>query len=156
MSGRRDFFIQLGVAGSAMLWPERRTRETVDTMCHGPTTSLRAAQMSPVIPPFVQHPTPRPGITGANVLTKAQLKANSDLVPLFDGIRAIPEIADGIGCHCGCAIVEGYYSLLSCFEGDAMAKICPICKGQGKLTVRLRAEGKSLDEIRVAVDAQFG
>ena len=168
MSVRRVFLLQLGAAVSAALWPVRKTRPVDDSLCHGPTRSaLASPDASPLVTPgpsglrhgdfhVVQHPTPRPGITGAKVLTQAQLAAHAELVPLFDGIRAIPEIADGIGCHCGCALLDGYYSLLSCYEGDAMAKICPICKGQGKLTVRLRAEGKSLDEIRVAVDAQFG
>jgi hypothetical protein len=104
----------------------------------------------------VVHPTPRQGITGAKVLTAAQLTKSAYLLPLFDGIRAIPEIADGIRCSCGCAELPGYYSLLSCYEGDAMATICPICQGAGKLTVRLRAEGQTLAQIRVAVDAQFG
>lgn len=102
------------------------------------------------------HPTPRPGITGAKVLTKDQLSSRPDLVPLFDGIRAIPGIADGIRCNCGCAELPGFYSLLSCYEGDGMAKICPICQGQGRLAVRLQKEGKTLAEIRVAIDAQFG
>lgn len=102
------------------------------------------------------HPPPRKGITGAKVRTAAQLASSAYLVPLFDGIRAIPEIADGIRCSCGCADLPGYYSLLSCYEGDAMATICPICQGAGRLTVRLHAEGRTLAQIRVAVDAQFG
>jgi hypothetical protein len=104
----------------------------------------------------VAHPTPRPGITGANVLSAEQLAKSQDLVPLFDSIRRIPEIADGIRCQCGCASMPGYYSLLSCFEGDAMARACPICQGQGRLTARLHKEGKTLDEIRAAVDAKYG
>ncbi len=104
----------------------------------------------------VTHPTPRKGITGAKVLAADQLGKSSHLASLFDGIRAIPEIADGIHCSCGCAELPGYYSLLSCYEGDAMAKICPICQGAGKLTVRLHAEGQTLAQIRIAVDAQYG
>lgn len=101
------------------------------------------------------HPTPRPGITGAKVLTAAQLEGAPHLIPLFDGIRERPEIADGIRCNCGCAGMPGYYSLLSCYEGDAMARQCPICQGQGRLATRLHKAGKSLAEIRVAIDAQF-
>jgi len=63
---------------------------------------------------------------------------------------------DGIRCNFCCASLPGYYSLLSCFEGDAMAKVCPICQGQGRLAVRLHGERKTLAEIRAAVDAQFG
>lgn len=103
------------------------------------------------------HPTPRPGITSAKVLTAAQLDgASPRIVALFDRVREIPQIVDGIRCHCGCASMEGHYSLLSCYEGSAMARACPICQGEGRLTARLHKEGKTLDEIRAAVDAQFG
>ena len=102
------------------------------------------------------HPTPRAGITGAKVLTAADLTKSPHLVELFDSIRAIPQLADGIGCHCGCAELSSHYSLLSCYEADAMAKSCPICQGEGRVTVRLAKAGKSLHDIRVAIDAQFG
>ena len=104
-----------------------------------------------------QHPTPRPGITAAKVLTRDQLDGNAALIEVFDGVRAIPEVIDGIRCQCGCATLDGFYSLLSCYEGDnAMAKICHICQGEGRLAIRLHKEGKSLDEIRNAIDAKFG
>ena len=103
------------------------------------------------------HPTPRPGITAAKVLTSDKLAGDADLIAVFDGVRAIPQVIDGIRCQCGCATVDGFYSLLSCYEGDgAMAKICHICQGEGKLAIRLHKEGKSLDEIRLAIDAKFG
>ena len=103
------------------------------------------------------HPTPRAGITGVNVLTKEQLAGSPQLVELFDAVRAMPEVIDGIRCNCECANSDGFYSLLSCYEGrDAMARDCAICQGQGRLAVRLHKAGKSLDEIRAAVDAKFG
>jgi len=103
------------------------------------------------------HPTPRPGITAAKVPTSDQLGGNATLIALFDGVREIPEVIDGIRCQCGCAASEGFYSLLTCYEGEnAMAKMCHVCQGEGKLAVRLHKEGKSLDEIRVAIDAKFG
>ena len=103
------------------------------------------------------HPTPRVGITGAKVLGREQLAGKLKLVGLFDSVRAIPEVIDGIRCNCGCSHSDGFYSLLSCYEGkDAMALECAICQGQGRLAVRLHKAGKSLDEIRAAVDAKFG
>jgi hypothetical protein len=103
------------------------------------------------------HPTPRPGITAAKVVTSDKLDGNANLIAVFDGVRGIPEVIDGIRCQCGCAASEGFYSLLTCYEGDnAMAKMCHVCQGEGKLAVRLHKEGKSLDEIRVAIDAKFG
>ena len=108
-------------------------------------------------PGLGDHPTPRAGITGSRVLAAAKLAATPALVPLFDGIRAIPQVVDGIRCHCGCADAPAYYSLLTCYEGPTpMARDCPTCQGQGRLVVRLHAEGKSLDQIRAAVDAKFG
>jgi hypothetical protein len=103
-----------------------------------------------------RHPEPRPGITGEKVATKEQLASVPALVPLFDTVRAMPEIADGIRCHCGCADMPGYRSLLSCYEGsDAMARECRTCQGQARLAGRLKQSGKSLDEIRAAIDARF-
>jgi len=101
------------------------------------------------------HPDPRPGITGRNVLTREQLAKTPDVVPLFDGIREIPEIADGIRCNCGCPNPPELRSLLSCFEGKGMARDCVICQGQARLAIRLHKEGKTLAQIRTAIDAKF-
>src|SRR5437868_3691581 len=81
-----------------------------------PSRRLWAASVGP-------HPTPRPGITGAKVATAAQLARKPELLELFDAVRANPSIVDGIRCNCGCSKNEGFYSLLTCYEGpDAMAK----------------------------------
>lgn len=103
----------------------------------------------------IPHPTPRPGVTGEHVLSAAQLTMTPELIPLFDGVRAIPAVVDGIRCNCGCAGSPGFRSLLSCYEGDGMARGCTICQGQGRLAVRLHRAGRSLDEIRTAIDAKF-
>jgi len=122
-----------------------------------PTREARAAWSSPARPlRRSEHPKPRDGVTGAKVLTKEQLASSAHLIALFDGIRAIPAVADGIRCHCGCAVLPGFYSLLSCYEGEGMARSCPICQGEGRVTVRMHKEGKTLDEIRAAIDAQWG
>lgn len=102
------------------------------------------------------HPTPRPGYPATKVLAADQLGGDKELVTLFDGIRKIPQVADGIRCSCGCAELPGFYSLLSCFEGkDAMAQWCTICAGTAALVIRLHGRGRSLDQIREAVDARY-
>lgn len=90
------------------------------------------------------------------MLTSEKLADKPQLVPLFDSVRQIPEIVDGIHCNCGCTNPPEFYSLLSCYEEHGMARDCSICQGQGRLAVRLHAEGKSLDQIRAAIDAKFG
>ena len=102
------------------------------------------------------HPEPRPGITAEKVPAVADLTHKS-AGRAFDQVRQIPRLVDGIRCHCGCADNPDFYSLLSCYEGkDAMAQHCVICQGQGKLAFRLSREGKSLDEIRAAIDLEYG
>ncbi len=102
------------------------------------------------------HPDPRPGVDASRVLTADQLEDVPGLVDLYDGIRAIPHIADGIRCTCGCASEEGFRSLLTCFEANGMAKGCIICQTEGRMVVRLHGSGRTLDQIRAAVDARFG
>jgi hypothetical protein len=122
-----------------------------------PALLLAAARRPDIaVPRIGDHPTPRPGITASKVLTKDQLGDHADAAPVFDMVREIPQVIDGIRCQCGCSALEGKYSLLSCFEADGMAGHCQICQGQGRLAYRLHKQGKSLDEIRAAIDAKFG
>ncbi|MBC7844327.1 MAG: hypothetical protein H7099_18595 [Gemmatimonadaceae bacterium] len=102
------------------------------------------------------HPTPRPGIDASKVLPSERLKDTPRVQTAFDEVRRIPAIVDGIRCHCGCADADGFYSLLSCFEGDGMARHCDICRGQGRLAFRLHKTGKTLDQIRAAIDDRYG
>jgi hypothetical protein len=67
----RRAFLAAGVTAlSALLVPSRSAS----------AARLRARMRGP-------HPTPRPGITGANVLTKEQLARKPHLVKLFDSLR---------------------------------------------------------------------
>jgi hypothetical protein len=98
------------------------------------------------------HPEPRPGITAANVLKAEQVASGKEE---FDMVREIPHIVDGIRCPCGCSDREGYYSLLSCFEGEGMAQNCRMCRNCARTAHRLHGEGKDLNAIRAAIDERF-
>lgn len=104
------------------------------------------------------HPKPRPGIDASHILPAERLEAEeADVREAFEQARTIPEILDGIRCHCGCAELPDRYSLLSCYEGEEpMARACHICQGQARLAFRLHRKGASLDEIRAAIDKEFG
>lgn len=107
--------------------------------------------------PSSDHPTPRPGIDASRVPTPDELRDAKRAIGVFDEVREIPHVVDGIRCHCGCAKNPKHYSLLSCFEThDAMAKDCSGCRKQASYVYRLHKDGKSLDEIRAAVDERFG
>ena len=101
------------------------------------------------------HPTPRAGVNASKVLTADQLHV-AEAAPVFDLVRQVPQVVDGIRCHCGCVPSPGYYSLLSCYEGVGMAQHCEICQGEARLAHKLHGQGWSLDGIRSAVDAAYG
>lgn len=71
-------------------------------------------------------------------------------------MREIPQVVDGIRCNCGCADIPGFYSLLSCYESEGMARYCEICQGEARLAHRLHTAGQTLEDIRAAIDARFG
>lgn len=102
------------------------------------------------------HPTPRPNVDGSKVLTPEQLADHDEgTIALFDRIREIPQVVDGIKCYCGCDELEDTYSLLSCYE-NGMASHCYICQGEGRMAADMHAQGKTLEEIRAAIDTEFG
>ena len=116
-----------------------------------------AAPFGPAVRRGPGHPDPRPGIDAAKVLGAEQLAGFPHLVSLFDSIREIPHIVDGIRCYCGCADLDGFRSLLSCYEAPAgMARFCEICEGEGRLAFNRWKEGQSLEQIRRAIDARYG
>jgi hypothetical protein len=98
------------------------------------------------------HPDPRPGITSAAVLDPSSVPERSR--PGYEAARAIPEILDGLYCHCDCAQRDGLRSLLSCFE-TRMPVGCGICSGEAQLAHRLSREGRTLSAIRKAVDDRY-
>lgn len=103
------------------------------------------------------HPTPRPGIDASRVPKASELQDAKRAIAAFDEVRQIPHIVDGIRCHCGCAKNPNHYSLLSCFETtDAMAKDCQGCRKQARYVYELHQAGKSLTDIRAAIDERFG
>jgi hypothetical protein len=154
MTSRRTFIRLLCAAAPAAVgitWGHRSSGAVRGAAQRGdhPDGSIRIA-------PKADHPDPRPGIDGSRVLTAEQLTAAPHLIDVFDQIREIPHIADGILCYCGCAGLEGYRSLLSCYEKPGMSQFCEICEGQGRLAYRRWKEGQTLDQIRRATDARYG
>lgn len=106
---------------------------------------------------LLPHPEPREGITGDEVISAEQLRSEGhpdDVIALYDGIRAMPEVADGLACYCGCELM-GNRSLLTCYHPTGMARGCAICQGEARMAIRMHAEERSLDDIRRAIDARY-
>ena len=104
--------------------------------------------------PGLPHPDPRPGITGDHVLPEAEIGDRRRVREAYAAARTHPEIFDGICCGCGCDKSMNHRSLLSCFE-SRQAIGCMACREEGELVGRLAKDGKTLQEIRQAVDLEF-
>lgn len=127
-------------------------RRLMMTLAAGAATSPRVA--SAVGPyPTVKHPDPRPGITAAGVLPDEHVPKKAKKA--YAAAREIPEVLDGLYCHCDCGERDNLRSLLSCFESK-MPFNCGVCRGEAELAHRLHGQGKTLAEIRVAVDEEYG
>lgn len=104
--------------------------------------------------PGFSHPDPRPGITGEHVLAESELGGRKRVREAYEAARTHPELFDGVYCACDCSKSMGHRSLLSCFESRQPIG-CMACREEGELVGRLAKEGKTLDEIRQAVDVEF-
>ncbi|PYO84197.1 MAG: hypothetical protein DMD65_03660 [Gemmatimonadetes bacterium] len=69
--------------------------------------------------------------------------------------RSAPQVLDGVFCYCRCARNVGHRSLLTCFESDHGSR-CSTCMGEARLAADLAAQGRTLDQIRHAIDQRFG
>ena len=90
------------------------------------------------------HPEPREDIDASDVLTDDQVaKFGKSVQEVFGMIREIPEVADGIGCYCGCHTRPGYRSLLTCFHEGGRGMGCPMRRrldtGRGTAATTSRA-----------------
>ena len=101
------------------------------------------------------HPEPRAGITAELVLPPAAVPHTPGSIESYAAARQIPAVLDGLYCHCNCSKHAGHRSLLTCFQSDHGA-YCDICMGEAILAAELTGQGRSLLDIRAAIDRQFG
>jgi hypothetical protein len=116
--------------------------------------ALPAGAMSPSRRPF-KHPEPRPGITGEHVLPEAKLPADEKVRAAFAAARENAAIFDGLYCACRCQKSQGHRSLLACYETEQPTG-CLGCQDEATFVARQIAAGRSLAEIRKAIDEEYG
>jgi len=101
-----------------------------------------------------RHPEPRPGITAARVLPPSTYAGYDQIVRAYEAAQQAPQVLDGLYCYCQCREHFGHRSLLECFQSEH-GSACDICMGEATMAAQMHREGKSLEEIRRAVDARF-
>jgi hypothetical protein len=100
------------------------------------------------------HPRPRVGLTAQDVAPAERYVAYPRIAQVYEMVAQIPEVIDGIYCHCDCSKHSDHRSLLTCFQDDHGAA-CDVCLSEASLAFRMVGEGRSLKEIRRAVDALY-
>jgi hypothetical protein len=100
------------------------------------------------------HPTPRAGLTAADVAPPSRYAEYPRIAQVYEMAARIPDVLDGLYCHCDCSKHSDHRSLLTCFQDDHGAA-CDVCLTEAALAYRMIGEGKSLKQIRKAVDALY-
>lgn len=68
--------------------------------------------------------------------------------------KEIPEVLDSLHCYCECKKNFGHKSLLTCYVDDHAA-YCGVCMDEAFMAYELHKQGKSIAEIRRAVDDRY-
>ncbi|MBR9990654.1 MAG: hypothetical protein KFH98_12920 [Gemmatimonadetes bacterium] len=97
------------------------------------------------------HPAPRDDMSVLTVESSSRYAAYPRIAEVYDMAAAIPQVLDGLYCHCDCSKHSNHRSLLTCFQDDHGAA-CDVCLTEAALAYRMTNEGRSLKEIRRAVD----
>jgi len=100
------------------------------------------------------NPAPATGqlIENKPVLSSALFSGKTALA--YKYAAEIPKVIDSQFCYCYCKKNNNHKSLLTCFTSMHGSK-CDICMDEVIYAYELYQEGKSLDEIVVAVDRKF-
>lgn len=101
------------------------------------------------------HPTPRMNAGAIALQPPARYASWPRLAATYRKAAEIPDVLDGVFCYCHCSEHAGHYSLLSCYTDDHAAQ-CDVCLSQAEMAYDMSEKGKSLETIRLAVDATYG
>jgi hypothetical protein len=97
------------------------------------------------------HPEPREHIDHTHVAPAERYAAYPRVAQIYGEVAEVPHVIDGIYCYCACSEHSGHHSLLDCFHDDHAAH-CDVCLSEATMAHRMHSDGKSLDEIRTAID----
>ena len=101
------------------------------------------------------HPEPREGVTAEHVIGESELGRKRKVLASYAAARAHPELFDGLYCACRCRDSLQHRSLLGCFESRQPTG-CMGCQEEAMLVDKMARDGKTLAEIRAAVDEEWG
>ncbi|HEX6309337.1 MAG TPA: CYCXC family (seleno)protein [Longimicrobiales bacterium] len=97
------------------------------------------------------HPEPRTDLSNVTVAPAARYAQWPRIARVYEMAAEVPQVLDGLYCHCDCSKHSGHRSLLACFQDDHGAD-CDVCLHEATLAHGMTSEGRSLKEIRRAID----
>ncbi len=104
-----------------------------------------------------RHPDPRPDAqeAAAGVMPPSFFASLPRVRQAYQIAREIPDVLDGLYCYCECKEHLGHRSLLICYHSQHGAG-CDVCIGEAEQAYELVRQGRSLAEVRSAIDLAFG
>jgi hypothetical protein len=100
------------------------------------------------------HPEPREHIAHDHVASAERYSTYPRVARTYALVAEIPHVIDGIYCYCACSEHSGHYSLLDCYRDDHAAR-CDVCLSEADMAHQMHRDGRSLDEIRAAIDRLY-
>ena len=101
-----------------------------------------------------EHPAPRAEAEQIRTESPDRYGDYPEAKEVYKLAAHVKSTLDGLFCYCYCK-GGGHYSLLDCFKDDHGAG-CDVCLGEAKLAYQMVQQGATLEDIRKAVDQQFG
>ena len=103
------------------------------------------------------HPEPRADASAAaaGVMPPSFFASNPRAMQAYQAAREVPEMLDGLYCYCQCNEHLGHRSLLICFHSQHGAG-CDVCIDEALQAQEMTRQGRSLADIRTAIDLAFG
>lgn len=90
---------------------------------------------------------------------------SEDIRVVYQAAGQAPDILQWIPCYCGCAESAGHRSNLNCFIAETLkdgsvvwddhGTRCLVCLEIAVEAVQMHQQGKSLQDIREAIDAKY-
>lgn len=145
------FGVAVGIATFG-LYARQITPDPVDVQVLSSETEVSPATATAEVSASGQHPAPRANASAEMVASPARYSKYPRIADTYRKAREIPEILDGLYCHCDCARHAGHRSLLECFAGDHAAG-CDVCLSEAETAYLLNWRGRPLDAIRTQLDA---
>ena len=150
-----------GFASSTAESPDAAAVDQISRPVHVPAMLIHAARRPRVSVCRIMSACPAPG----SMASSQHVTANAATEEAYAFAIEHPQIVQWMPCYCGCEAM-GHGSNLDCYfkagvvsdraQFEEHASFCDICVQITLKTKELRAQGRSLAEIRQIVDQTFG